>query len=164
MREMDWVKESEELIAPLTEMFPFDAPAWKQWMQRRKAQDLSGQWQMAGYQPGVGYYTGTVTFEVASAVEEIKAGKVEYRNDAGGNVHVLVGKQSFEAKKLVENIDAFVPERIVHDDVFLKDGFIGQHAFIIHFSIRTDIGIVFLRKIYGIEIDAQGPDGRIIGL
>ena len=52
MREMDWVKESEELIAPLTEKFPFDAPQWKQWMQSRKAQDLSGQWQMAGYQPG----------------------------------------------------------------------------------------------------------------
>ncbi|MEE9370777.1 MAG: 50S ribosomal protein L1, partial [Sedimentisphaerales bacterium] len=35
-------------------------------------------------------------------------GKVEFRNDAGGNVHVVVGKQNFEAQKLIENIEAFV--------------------------------------------------------
>ncbi len=51
---------------------------------------------------------GTVTGEVAKAVAEFAAGKVEYRNDAGGNVHVVVGKQSFETKKLVDNIEAFV--------------------------------------------------------
>lgn len=51
---------------------------------------------------------GTVTADVASAVAEFAAGKVEFRNDAGGNVHVVVGKQSFETAKLVENIEAFV--------------------------------------------------------
>ena len=51
---------------------------------------------------------GTVTADVAGAVAEFAAGKVEFRNDAGGNVHVVVGKQSFESKKLVENIEAFV--------------------------------------------------------
>ncbi len=51
---------------------------------------------------------GTVTMEVAKAVAEFAAGKVEYRNDAGGNIHVAVGKQSFEPAKLIENIDAFV--------------------------------------------------------
>ncbi len=51
---------------------------------------------------------GTVTPNVASAVAEFAAGKVEYRNDSGGNVHVIVGKQSFDNKKLYENIDAFV--------------------------------------------------------
>jgi len=51
---------------------------------------------------------GTVTPDVAKAVAEFAAGKVEYRNDAGGNVHVVVGKQSFDANKLVENIEAFV--------------------------------------------------------
>ena len=51
---------------------------------------------------------GTVTPDVATAVAEFAAGKVEFRNDAGGNVHVVVGKQSFEAGKLVENIEAFV--------------------------------------------------------
>ena len=51
---------------------------------------------------------GTVTGNVVTAVSEFAAGKVEFRNDAGGNVHVVVGKQSFENEKLVDNIDAFV--------------------------------------------------------
>lgn len=51
---------------------------------------------------------GTVTNDVVTAVTEFAAGKVEYRNDSGGNVHVVVGKQSFDAKKLIENIEAFV--------------------------------------------------------
>jgi large subunit ribosomal protein L1 len=48
--------------------------------------------------------TGTVTFDVEKAVNEIKAGKVEYRADKAGNVHVPVGKVSFEDGKLVENL------------------------------------------------------------
>ncbi|MHC4431791.1 MAG: 50S ribosomal protein L1 [Planctomycetota bacterium] len=51
---------------------------------------------------------GTVTANVTEAVAEFAAGKVEFRNDSGGNVHVVVGKQSFETGKLVENIEAFV--------------------------------------------------------
>ncbi len=51
---------------------------------------------------------GTVTGNVVTAVSEFAAGKVEFRNDAGGNIHVVVGKQSFETEKLVDNIDAFV--------------------------------------------------------
>jgi large subunit ribosomal protein L1 len=51
---------------------------------------------------------GTVTDDVTTAVAEFTAGKIEYRNDAGGNVHVVVGKQSFDKKKLIENIEAFV--------------------------------------------------------
>jgi len=51
---------------------------------------------------------GTVTTDVVTAVAEFAAGKVEFKNDAGGNVHAVVGKQSFEPKKLVENVEAFV--------------------------------------------------------
>jgi large subunit ribosomal protein L1 len=51
---------------------------------------------------------GTVTDDVATAVAEFKAGKIEFRNDAGGNVHAVVGKQSFEKQKLVENVEAFI--------------------------------------------------------
>jgi large subunit ribosomal protein L1 len=51
---------------------------------------------------------GTVTADVIKAVAEFAAGKIEFRNDAGGNVHVVVGKQSFDSKKLLENIEAFL--------------------------------------------------------
>jgi len=51
---------------------------------------------------------GTVTQDVAHAVKEFAAGKVEFRNDAGGNVHAVIGKVSFEESKLVENIETFV--------------------------------------------------------
>ncbi|ANB61996.1 50S ribosomal protein L1 [Anoxybacteroides amylolyticum] len=47
--------------------------------------------------------TGTVTFDVAKAVKEIKAGKVEYRVDKSGNIHVPIGKISFDSEKLVDN-------------------------------------------------------------
>jgi len=52
--------------------------------------------------------TGTVTFDVTKAVNEIKAGKVEYRADKAGIVHAPVGKASFEADKLAENIQTLV--------------------------------------------------------
>ena len=47
--------------------------------------------------------TGTVTMDVAKAVNEVKAGKVTYRTDKQGNVHVTIGKVSFDVEKLVEN-------------------------------------------------------------
>lgn len=49
---------------------------------------------------------GTVTFDIARAVKEAKAGKIEYRTDKGGVVHVPVGKISFDKEKLVENATA----------------------------------------------------------
>lgn len=48
--------------------------------------------------------TGTVTNDVAQAVKEIKAGKVEYRVDKAGNIHVPIGKVSFEVNQLAENV------------------------------------------------------------
>ena len=51
---------------------------------------------------------GTVTPDVARVVKEYKAGKVEFRNDSGGIVHAVVGRLSFDEKKLEENIQAFI--------------------------------------------------------
>jgi large subunit ribosomal protein L1 len=52
--------------------------------------------------------TGTVTMDVEKAVQEIKAGKVEFRVDKGGVIHVPVGKLSFSQEKLVENATALI--------------------------------------------------------
>ena len=57
--------------------------------------------------------TGTVTMDVKKAVDEIKAGKVEYRVDRDGNVHVPIGKASFDNEKLIDNLKAIY-------DVLLK--------------------------------------------
>jgi large subunit ribosomal protein L1 len=54
--------------------------------------------------------TGTVTFEVGKAVSDAKAGKLEYRTDRGANVHVAIGKKSFDERTLVENYAALVDE------------------------------------------------------
>ena len=55
---------------------------------------------------------GTVTFDVGKAVKEAKAGKIEYRVDKGSNIHVPVGKVSFDKQKLVENIQALMLELV----------------------------------------------------
>ena len=68
--------------------------------------------------------TGTVTFDVTKAVNEIKAGKVEYRVDKAGNIHVPIGKVSFEDAKLVENFKTIAdtlqklsqPQRYLHEE------------------------------------------------
>ncbi|HIE13605.1 MAG TPA: 50S ribosomal protein L1 [Desulfotomaculum sp.] len=52
--------------------------------------------------------TGTVTFDIAHAVTEVKAGKIEYRVDKAGIIHAPIGKVSFEAEKLVDNLRTLV--------------------------------------------------------
>jgi large subunit ribosomal protein L1 len=54
--------------------------------------------------------TGTVTTDVGRAVREIKAGKVEYRVDKGANVHVPIGKVSFDQRALAENFQTVLEE------------------------------------------------------
>jgi len=52
--------------------------------------------------------SGTVTLDVAKAVTEIKAGKIEFRVDKAGNLHSIVGKASFDKQKLVDNVNTFL--------------------------------------------------------
>jgi large subunit ribosomal protein L1 len=54
--------------------------------------------------------TGTVTMDVGKAVQEAKAGKLEYRTDRGANVHVTIGKKSFDERQLLENYAALIDE------------------------------------------------------
>ena len=51
---------------------------------------------------------GTVIETIGQAVKEFKAGKIEFRNDAGGNLHAVVGRRSFESDMLKDNVEAFI--------------------------------------------------------
>jgi large subunit ribosomal protein L1 len=70
--------------------------------------------------------TGTVTFEVGKAVRDAKAGKLEYRTDRGANVHVSIGKRSFDERALVENYAAVVDEIIRAKPAAAKGRYIRQ--------------------------------------
>jgi large subunit ribosomal protein L1 len=67
---------------------------------------------------------GTVTPDVGSVVKEYKAGKVEFRNDAGGNVHAVVGKLSFDTTQLEENVQAFIDRILAMKPAAVKGQFV----------------------------------------
>jgi large subunit ribosomal protein L1 len=71
---------------------------------------------------------GTVTPDVAATVKEYKAGKVEFRNDKAGNVQAVVGKLSFDAPKLVENIQAFVDKVLALKPAGVKGAYVKNVA------------------------------------
>jgi large subunit ribosomal protein L1 len=70
--------------------------------------------------------TGTVTMDVGKAVRDAKAGKLEYRTDRGANVHVSIGKKSFEERQLVENYAALVDEIVRAKPAAAKGRYIRQ--------------------------------------
>jgi large subunit ribosomal protein L1 len=67
---------------------------------------------------------GTVTTNVKTAIENIKKGQVEYKNDSYGNVHVSVGKLSFKEDKLLENLKAIVAEIVKNKPNGVKGAFV----------------------------------------
>jgi large subunit ribosomal protein L1 len=70
--------------------------------------------------------TGTVTMDVGKAVRDAKAGKLEYRTDRGANVHVPIGKKSFDERQLVENYAALVEEIVRAKPAAAKGRYIRQ--------------------------------------
>jgi large subunit ribosomal protein L1 len=70
--------------------------------------------------------TGTVTNDVGKAVREAKAGKLEYRTDRGAQVHVTIGKKSFDERQLVENYAALVEEIVRAKPAAAKGRYIKQ--------------------------------------
>ncbi len=73
--------------------------------------------------------SGTVTDDISNVVKEFKEGKIEYRTDAGGNVHTAVGKMSFPDEDLVENIKSFIKHIISNRPPSAKGTFV-QGTFI----------------------------------
>jgi large subunit ribosomal protein L1 len=73
--------------------------------------------------------TGTVTMDVGKAVRDAKAGKLEYRTDRGANVHVAIGKKSFDERQLVENYAALVEEIVRAKPSVAKGRYIRQITF-----------------------------------
>jgi large subunit ribosomal protein L1 len=70
--------------------------------------------------------TGTVTFDIGKAVQDAKAGKLEYRTDRGANVHVPIGKRSFEERALLENYAALIDEIVRAKPAASKGRYIKQ--------------------------------------
>ncbi len=68
--------------------------------------------------------TGTVTNDVVKAINDVKAGRVEYRTDSFGNIHGIIGKASFDESKLLENLDAFVSTIIKLKPATVKGEFV----------------------------------------
>jgi large subunit ribosomal protein L1 len=92
--------------------------------------------------------TGTVTFEVAKAVRDAKGGKLEYRTDRGANVHVSLGKKSFEERQLLENYAAVVEEIVRAKPAAAKGRYIQQ------ITITSTMGP-------GIHVDATKTRGIV---
>ena len=78
--------------------------------------------------------SGTVTPDVAKAVTDFKAGKVEFRTDAGGNVHAPFGKRSFSAEDLSENLNAFLAHLMSVRPAAVKGNFVRR------VSLSTSMG------------------------
>ena len=91
--------------------------------------------------------TGTVTMDVAKAVNDTKKGKVEYRTDSYGNIHGIVGKVSFDTDKLVENLNAFVNNILKIKPATVKGNYVKN------ISISSTMGP-------GIKIDANSFDKK----
>ena len=89
--------------------------------------------------------TGTVTMDISKAVAEVKQGRIEYRTDSYGNVHVIIGKVSFDSKQLLENLEAFVSLILKTKPSVVKG------TYVKNISIATTMGP-------GIKIDTNSFD------
>ena len=78
--------------------------------------------------------TGTVTMDVTKAIEEVKAGKVTYRVDKAGNIHVPIGKVSFDDAKLVENF------KTIHDVLIKAKPAAAKGQYMKNISVTTTFG------------------------
>jgi len=103
--------------------------------------------------------TGTVTMDVGKAVSDAKAGKLEYRTDRGGNVHVPIGKRSFEERALLENYAALVEEIVRAKPAAAKGRYIRKITLTTTMGPGIHVDSTITRDIAD-ELDA-GPGGSV---
>ena len=103
--------------------------------------------------------TGTVTMDVGKAVSDAKAGKLEYRTDRGGNVHVPIGKRSFEERALLENYAALVEEIVRAKPAAAKGRYIRKITLTTTMGPGIHVDSTMTRDIAD-ELDA-GPGGSV---
>jgi large subunit ribosomal protein L1 len=99
--------------------------------------------------------TGTVTFDIGKAVRDIKAGKLEYRVDRQGNLHLVIGKRSFDDQRLMDNYLAVVDEIIRAKPAAAKGKYIKSA------TISTTMGPgvrIDTNKVRETQAEAQGAD------
>jgi len=101
--------------------------------------------------------TGTVTMDVGKAVTDAKAGKLEYRTDRGGNVHVPIGKRSFDERALLENYGVLVEEIVRAKPAAAKGRYIKQITLTTTMGPGIHVDSTIIRDIAE-ELDA-GPAG-----
>ena len=85
--------------------------------------------------------SGTVSMDIAKAIQEIKAGKVEYRTDKDGNIHVSVGRVSFDANTLADNIQSVVDTIVKVRPAAVKGVYV-KNA-VVHTTMGPAIGLTF---------------------
>jgi large subunit ribosomal protein L1 len=105
--------------------------------------------------------TGTVTMDVGKAVSEAKAGKLEYRTDRGANVHVVIGKKSFEERALVENYAAVLDEIVRAKPSAAKGRYIRQITLTSTMGPGIHVDPARIRGIVD-ELDEQAPEAATV--
>jgi large subunit ribosomal protein L1 len=92
--------------------------------------------------------SGTVTPDVAKAVAEFKAGRVEFRNDRYGNVHLPVGKVSFTAEQLIDNL------AVAADEILRSRPAAAKGRFVRRMTVSSTMGV-------GVKIDPSSAEDLV---
>jgi large subunit ribosomal protein L1 len=98
--------------------------------------------------------TGTVTFDIAKAVSDAKAGKLEYRTDRGANVHLPIGKKSFGERQLLENYAAVIEEIVRAKPAAAKGRYIKGITLTTTMGPGLHVDPTRTRDVAGVEADS----------